>query len=70
MYCSVHIFPVVGKKKLKSTVAYQLTGMIHNNLEALEQKGMMPLKVANKDNPYVDAFWQWFPEIYRKLTSV
>ena len=27
----------------------------------------MPLKVANKDNPYVEAFWQWFPEIYRKL---
>jgi hypothetical protein len=27
----------------------------------------MPLRVPNKENPYVDAFWKWFPEIYRKL---
>jgi len=27
----------------------------------------MPLKVANKDNPYVEAFWKWWPTLYRKL---
>jgi len=28
---------------------------------------MMPLKIANKENPYVEAFWQWFPDIYKNL---
>jgi hypothetical protein len=27
----------------------------------------MPLKVANKDNPYVEAFWKWWPDLYKKL---
>jgi hypothetical protein len=27
----------------------------------------MPLKVSNKENPYVEAFWEWWPTIYRKL---
>jgi hypothetical protein len=66
MYCSPHLSSS-WEEEVKKHGGYQLTGMIHNNLEALEQKGMMPLRVANKDNPYVEAFWQWFPEIYRKL---
>jgi hypothetical protein len=27
----------------------------------------MPMDLANKDNPYVTAFWKWWPEIYRNL---
>ena len=27
----------------------------------------MPLEVARKDNPYIEAFWKWFPMIYRDL---
>jgi hypothetical protein len=35
----------------------------HNDPEYLD----MPLKVAQKDNPYVDAFWRWWPDIYDNL---
>ena len=66
MYCSPHL-STAWEEEVKKHGGYKLTNMTHNNLEALEEKGLMPLKVANKDNPYVEAFWQWFPEIYRKL---
>jgi hypothetical protein len=66
MYCSPHL-STSWEEEVKKYGGYQLQNMVHNDLIALEQKGLMPLKVANKDNPYVEAFWQWFPEIYRKL---
>ena len=28
---------------------------------------MMPLKIRNADNPYVQAFWKWWPEMYKHL---
>ena len=27
----------------------------------------MPMRVAQKDNPYVTAFWKWWPELYKNL---
>jgi len=37
-----------------------------NNIEWLKQIDAMP--IPHKDeNPYVDAFWKWWPEIYTKL---
>ena len=66
MYCSPHLSSS-WEEEVKKHGPYQLTNMAHNNIQSLEEKGMMPLKVSNKDNPYVEAFWQWFPEIYRKL---
>ena len=66
MYCSPHL-STSWEEEVKKFGGYQLQNMVHNDLNALEQKGLMPLKVAQKDNPYVEAFWKWFPEIYRKL---
>ena len=39
----------------------------HNDTDYLARTGMMPLKVAQKDNPYLDAFWRWWPELYKNL---
>ena len=37
-----------------------------NNLEYLESVGKMPIN--HKDhNPYVEAFWKWWPDLYRDL---
>jgi len=66
MYCSPHL-STSWEEEVKKHGGYKLAHMTHNNLQSLEEKGLMPLKVANRDNPYVEAFWQWFPEIYRKL---
>ena len=66
MYCSPHL-STSWEEEVRKHGGYKLSDMTHNNIEHLEKKGLMPLKVASKDNPYVEAFWQWFPEIYRKL---
>jgi hypothetical protein len=39
----------------------------HNNIHYLTEQGLMPLKVSQKDNPYLTAFWRWWPELYKKL---
>ena len=37
-----------------------------NNLEFLKQEGKLP--IPHKDyNPYVEAFWKWWPDLYRDL---
>jgi organic radical activating enzyme len=37
-----------------------------NNLNWIKSQNMMP--IANKDeNPYVDAFWAWWPKMYNSL---
>jgi pyruvate-formate lyase-activating enzyme len=38
----------------------------HNSVEALREKGLMP--IPNREhNPYVEAFWKWWPELYPSL---
>ena len=44
---------------------YPTTGH-YNNIEWLKRDNLMPIP-NNQDNPYVDAFWEWFPTIYSKL---
>lgn len=39
----------------------------HNNIKYLTEQGLMPLKVPQKDNPYLTAFWKWWPDLYKKL---
>ena len=39
-----------------------------NNLEYLINEGKMPFK-ASDPNPYVDAFWKWWPDLYRDLDT-
>lgn len=37
-----------------------------NNLESLHQQGKMPFN-HSEHNPYVEAFWKWWPDLYRDL---
>jgi organic radical activating enzyme len=37
-----------------------------NNLSDLVKKDKMPLPV-DQENPYVDAFWKWWPDLYKDL---
>lgn len=66
MYCSPHLSSA-WEEEIRKFGPYQLKNVAHNTIEALEKRGMMPLKVAQKENPYVTAFWEWWPTIYRKL---
>jgi len=37
-----------------------------NDIDALKANGKMPIH-HKEHNPYVEAFWQWWPELYRDL---
>lgn len=71
LYCSPHLSTAwdeeikeYGEFKLKNLDG---TEFGHNNIDALADQGLMPLKVKQSDNPYLDAFWRWWPALYKKL---
>jgi len=67
MYCSPHL-STTWEDEIEKFGAYRFPdGMEHNNIPALERIGLMPIKTAQKDNPYVTAFWNWWPQIYKNL---
>lgn len=64
-YCSPHL-STEWHKEVEQFGPYP-TSTPHNALPALAANGLMPLVVATKDNPYVEAFWRWWPELYETL---
>jgi len=66
MYCSPHL-STTCQDEIEKHGPYKLSNMEHNHIESLEKRGMMPLKVSTKDNPYLQAFWQWWPNVYYDL---
>lgn len=63
-YCS----PEISSKwmeDIRQNGPYPTTHGAHH-LDYLEQTGKMPYK-HNEENPYVNAFWEWFPEALSHL---
>ena len=54
-------------EELKEHGAYPTTDNF-NNLEWFEEVGKMPYK-HSEPNPYVDAFWEWWPELYLDMDT-
>ena len=42
------------------------TSTNYNNIEELQAKNEMPYK-HSEHNPYLDAFWEWWPDLYKDL---
>lgn len=42
------------------------TSTLFNNIEWVKQNEQMPIP-NNQENPYVDAFWEWWPTMYKEL---
>lgn len=66
MYCSPHL-STTWEEEVRAHGPYKLYDFIHNDISSLERSGYMPIESSNKDNPYVKAFWSWWPEIYYDL---
>lgn len=71
MYCSPHL-STTWEEEIKEHGPYDVLdhegkAVRHNDTEYLEKDGFMPLKVRQDDNPYLKAFWEWWPQLYRKL---
>ena len=69
-YCSPHLSST-WEQHIQEKGDYEIyqgnNTVKHNNLEALNELGFMPLKVAQKNNPYITAFWNWWPKLYKSL---
>ena len=66
-YCSPHL-STSWEDDIKQHGSFRFSdGGGHNNIQELKTIGLMPLEVARKDNPYIEAFWKWFPETYPNL---
>lgn len=71
MYCSPHL-STEWEHEIKKHGPYDILDIKgnpskHNDVIWLEKEGMMPLKVKQDDNPYLDAFWKWWPQLYKTL---
>jgi len=70
MYCSPHL-STAWEEEIKNFGPYQIEvdgkQQFHNHVEYLERDGLMPIKVRQDENPYLDAFWKWWPKLYKKL---
>jgi organic radical activating enzyme len=38
----------------------------HNDISYFEKNGLMPI-LSKADNPYQEAFWKWWPDLYKDL---
>lgn len=63
-YCSPHISSS-WLEEIKKHGPYS-TLEKHNSLDWVKQQGLMPALQSEK-NPYAEAFWKWWPQLYRDL---
>lgn len=63
-YCSPHISSK-WMEEIEKFGGYPTT-LQYNNLEHTKHQGKMPIPIK-EHNPYVEAFWKWWPEIYPTL---
>ena len=63
-YCSPHLSNS-WQKEIEKFGPYPTT-VPHNSVDYFKENGMMPIP-AREYNPYVDAFWKWWPDLYKQL---
>lgn len=63
-YCSPHLSNS-WQKEIEEYGPYP-TNVPHNSVDYFKQVGMMPIAVRD-NNPYVEAFWKWWPDLYPQL---
>lgn len=64
-YCSPS-FSSTWRQELERHGPYELQDMTLHSLSWLEQSGQMPIPIS-KENPYIDAFWKWWPDAVKEL---
>ena len=63
-YCSPHL-STEWKKEVEKFGPYP-TSNPHNSIDYFKNEGLMP--IPNREhNPYMEAFWKWWPELYNEL---
>lgn len=65
-YCSPHLSSS-WEEEINSFGPYNVNGYLHNDVDVLKRINLMPVNLSRKDNPYVQSFWKWWPDIYNDL---
>ena len=65
-YCSPHL-STTWAEEIKEHGPYP-TITPHNDIKALKEQQMWPIGVK-EHNPYVEAFWKWWPDLYPHLKT-
>lgn len=66
-YCSPHL-STAWEEEIKKYGPYKITDIDGNDFEHNNPQYLtMPLKIKQEDNPYLNAFWKWWPTLYKKL---
>lgn len=70
-YCSPHLSNT-WEEEIRKLGDYKILDadeniIGHNNLGYLEEVGLLPKKLSQKGNPYLNAFWKWWPDLYKTL---
>jgi organic radical activating enzyme len=63
-YCAPHISSQ-WMEEIEKFGPYPTTTQ-YNNLEYLKRENMIPI-LNREENPYVEAFWKWWPSMYQSL---
>ncbi len=63
-YCSPHL-STTWMEEIQKYGAYPTTKP-HNDIKTLKEKQLWPIGIK-EENPYVEAFWKWWPDLYPKL---
>jgi organic radical activating enzyme len=62
LYCSP-AYSTSWVKEIKEHGPIEAGKFRTNSLQALAAKGELPFEGDEEDNPYIQAFWKWFPEV-------
>lgn len=65
-YCSPHL-STAWMKDVEKNGPYILSDRWHNDIKWMQNSDMMPNN--SLDNPYLQAFWEWLPQIYPTLQT-
>lgn len=65
-YCSPHL-STEWEKEINQFGPYDIGDQKHNDIPSLRSAGLMPIQVSQADNPYIQAFWDWWPDLYKDL---
>lgn len=68
MYCSPEVSSM-WMEEIKRDGLYPLTHYGLHNLEWMQSKGRVPIP-ENNPNPYLEAFWKWFPDVFPTLHTL
>ena len=66
-YCSPHLSTALEKENEKFGKFNMPSGGSFHDIDDLRARGLMPIPGKNSENPYVKAFWEWWPDLYKDL---